>query len=108
MKKLLSLFLITGMFAFLACGPSAADKAAAEKRVADSVAAVKQKFTQDSLATVEKVKADSIAAAAEKARVADSIAKAEAAAKKPVKKAKVTPKTGPTVNPRRPGATKVK
>ena len=39
MKKILGLALIAGMFAFTACGPSAEEKAAAEKATADSIAA---------------------------------------------------------------------
>ena len=98
------------MFAFIACGPSAEEKAAKEKAYNDSIAAVNQKHVEDSLATIEKVKADSVAAAALKQHVADSIAAVEAAAKaKPAKKAtKATPKAEPTKSPSRPGATKVK
>jgi hypothetical protein len=39
MKKVLSLMLVAGMFAFSACGPSAEEKAAQEKAMADSIAA---------------------------------------------------------------------
>lgn len=91
MKKLFSIFLLAGMMAFVACGPSAEEKAAAEKRVQDSITAVKEQAKQDSIAAVEKAKQDSIAAAVEKAKQ-DSIAAAEAAkAKKGTKKA-TTPK----------------
>ncbi|MHC1707137.1 MAG: hypothetical protein AB9842_06390 [Bacteroidales bacterium] len=90
MKKLFTLFLFAGMFAFLACGPSAEEKAAIEKAKQDSIAAV-EKFKQDSIAAVEQAKQDSINAAIEQAKQ-DSIAAAEAAkAKKPAKKA-TTPK----------------
>ncbi len=37
MKKVLSTLLVAGMFAFYACGPSAEDKAAAEKATQDSI-----------------------------------------------------------------------
>ncbi len=39
MKKVLSTLLLAGMFAFYACGPSAEEKANAEKQVQDSIAA---------------------------------------------------------------------
>lgn len=38
MKKTLSLLMIAGMYAITSCGPSAEEKAAAEKAAADSVA----------------------------------------------------------------------
>ena len=81
--------LLAGMLSFYACGPSAEEKAAAEKAKQDSIAAV-QKHTDDSLAAVaaaEKAKQDSIAnaAAAEKAK-ADSLAAASSKKKAPAKK----------------------
>lgn len=78
MKKVLTLVAVAGMFAFYACGPSAEEKAAAEKakqdsirmaHEADSIAAAQQaaaeaeKAKQDSIAAAEKAKADSAAAA---------------------------------------------
>lgn len=39
MKKVLSLLVIAGMFTLVSCGPSAEEKAAAEKATADSIAA---------------------------------------------------------------------
>ena len=39
MKKVLFTLLAVGMFSFYACGPSAEDKAAAEKATQDSIAA---------------------------------------------------------------------
>jgi hypothetical protein len=90
MKKLFTLFLVAGMFSFLACGPSAEEKAAIEKAKQDSIAAV-EKAKQDSIAAVEQAKQDSINAAAEKAKQ-DSIAAAEAKAKKPAIKKTVAPK----------------
>jgi hypothetical protein len=39
MKKVLAILLVGGMFAFYACGPSAEEKAAAEKAKQDSIAA---------------------------------------------------------------------
>ena len=37
MKKVLSILFVAGMFAFYACGPSAEEKAAAEKATQDSI-----------------------------------------------------------------------
>ena len=39
MKKVLSILLAAGFVAIVACGPSAEEKAAAEKAVQDSIAA---------------------------------------------------------------------
>jgi hypothetical protein len=80
MKKVLSLLVIAGMLAVIACGPSAEEKAAQEKAKQDSIAAV-QKAKEDSIAAVVKAKEDSIAAV-QKAKE-DSIAAAAAA--KPTK-----------------------
>jgi hypothetical protein len=74
MKKLFALLLVAGMTSFIACGPSAADKAKAQ--------ATKDSLTQDSIAKVEKAKADSIALVAKN----DSAAKADSLAKKEEKK----------------------
>lgn len=76
------MILAAGMLAFVACGPSAEEKAAAEKAKQDSVAAA-QKMVDDSIAAANAAAAqqamqDSINMAMEKAK-ADSI---EAAAKK--------------------------
>lgn len=84
MKKSLTIVAFASMLAIVACGPSAEEKAA------------KDKLMQDSIAAVEKMSADSIAAAAadDQAKMAaegaekakqDSIAAAEAA-KAPAKK----------------------
>jgi hypothetical protein len=84
MKKVLSVFVIAGMVALIACGPSAEEKAAKEKAKADSIAAV---LKADSIAMAEKEKAvaDSVAAAALKFKQ-DSIAAAEANKKGGAKK----------------------
>jgi hypothetical protein len=42
MKKVLSTLLVASMFAIVACGPSAEDKAAAEKATQDSIAAAEE------------------------------------------------------------------
>ncbi len=73
MKKLASLLLVAGMVAFVACGPSAEEKAAMEKAKQDSTDAA-MKAVQDSITmAAEQAKMDSIAKAQ-----ADSIAAAEA------------------------------
>jgi hypothetical protein len=65
MKKILGLVLIAGMFAFTACGPSAEEKAAAEKAVQDSIAAADaQRAAEEEAARAEQAMQDSIAAAA--------------------------------------------
>jgi hypothetical protein len=84
MKKLSQLLVIAGLISFIACGPSAKEKAEKAKqdsiRIADSIA--KEMKAQDSIRladSIAKVKQDS-------ARIADSIANAKPA--KPAKKAK--------------------
>ena len=42
MKKVFSTLLVASMFAIVACGPSAEDKAAAEKATQDSIAAAEE------------------------------------------------------------------
>ena len=82
MKKILSLFVVAGFATLIACGPSAEEKAAAEKARQDSINAVMAQMAADSMAAaqaaMERAQADSIAAAMQ----ADSIAKAEAGSKK--------------------------
>jgi hypothetical protein len=84
MKKVLSVIAVAGMLAFVACGPSAEEKAAAEKKIQDSLAQVEQQKVNDSLAAAEQVVKDSLAKVEAK-RIEDSIAAATA---KPAKKAK--------------------
>ncbi len=94
MKKAIALFLVAGMFTFVACGPSAKEKEAKEKARLDSI-------RQDSIAKARV--ADSIAKAEREAFVKDSIAKREAfvkdslaaAAKKPATKKATTTTTKP-------------
>jgi uncharacterized protein YcfL len=72
MKKLFAMFVVAGMVGFVACGPSAEEKAAKARQ--DSIAMA------DSLANVaaEQTRlADSTAQAAVEAAKADSIAKIE-------------------------------
>ena len=77
MKKLFALLVVAGMVSFVACGPSAEEKAAKaaadSARVADSLKVIEEQQT--------KV-ADSIAAAQ---KVADSLAHADSIAKKLIK-----------------------
>jgi hypothetical protein len=92
MKKILSIMLVAGMATFVACGPSAKEKAAKEKAKQDSIAMVeKQKRMQDSIARVEKQKRmqDSIAKVEKEKRMQDSLAMV---AKKGHKKAAKTEK----------------
>jgi hypothetical protein len=84
MKKLLSVIAVAGMFAFVACGPSAEEKAKAEQAVNDSIAQVEATRIQDSVAVAEQAVNDSLAKI-EATRIQDSITAAEA---KPVKKGK--------------------
>ena len=84
MKKVLSVIAVAGMLAFVACGPSAEEKAAAEKKIQDSLAQVYQQRVNDSLAAAEQVVKDSLAKVEAK-RIEDSVA---AAAAKPTKKGK--------------------
>ena len=85
MKKLSYLFVVAGIFAFVACGPSAKEKERAQQ-VKDSL---KMDSIQKVEAAKEQVKKDSIAkveAAAKEQRMKDSLAKAAEEAKKAPKK----------------------
>ena len=78
MKNILGLALIAGMFAFTACGPSAEEKAAAEKAVQDSIAAADaQKAAEEEAARAEQAMQDSIAAAAAAATDSTAVAPAK-------------------------------
>jgi len=87
MKKVFALLLVAGMFAVVSCGPSAEDKAKAEKATQDSLAQI---VTADSLAKVaaEQATADSLKAVA----TADSIKAAEEAGAKGAKGTKTVAK----------------
>ena len=101
MKKVLSLLVIGGIATLMACGPSAEEKAAAEKKKADSIA--REAAIADSIAQEKQKLFDDSVAQAQK--IADSIA---ALAAKKTTKPGTTPVTKPgTVKPgTRPGATK--
>lgn len=102
------LVIMAGMFAFYACGPSAADKEAAEKAEkakADSVAAATKAATLDSVAKINAMK-DSIVKA-EDAKMQGSGGNNNGAAAKPSPKTDNTPAaTAPaktTTKGKRPG-----
>ncbi len=97
MKKLIYLFSAATMTFVISCGPSAEEKAAEEKRIADSIAAATEARIQDSLALVAAAVQDSLAAvqkAAEDSLREVAIADSIAAAKK-----KSTPKPQPKKSP---------
>ena len=73
MKKLFAMFVIAGMVGFVACGPSAEQKA--EKAKQDSIAQA------DSLANVAAQQTHLADSTAKAAVVADSLAKADSIAK---------------------------
>jgi hypothetical protein len=86
MKKVLSLVVLGGMFAFYACGPSAEEKAKMEQAKQDSIAAM-----QAADAAKAAASADSVAKATEAAKAAataDSLAKAAETAKAKAPKGK--------------------
>ena len=72
--------------AIISCGPSAEEKAAADKARQDSINVAMEKVAADSIAMVEKARQDSMMAATEKMK-ADSIEAAKKA------KPAVKPKT---------------
>lgn len=79
MKKVFFSLAIAAMFSFVACGPSAEELK--KQHEADSIATAQvEQARLDSIAAIEKVKADSIAAVVAKAKE-DSIAAAEAGKK---------------------------
>jgi hypothetical protein len=84
---------------FVACGPSAEQKAADAKRVADSTAnammeqakADSLKMAEEAMANMEKMKADSIAMAGKAKMMEDSLAAVAKAAGKVIPKKVVKP-----------------
>jgi len=103
MKKAFTLVAVASISALVACGPSAAEKEAAEKAKRDSIAAYDSTQAAASAAK-EKAVADSTAAynAAEEAKAkaaADSAAAADEAAKKGGKK---TSTSKPKEEPKKP------
>ncbi|HRH67508.1 MAG TPA: hypothetical protein PLU53_14485 [Bacteroidia bacterium] len=113
MKKVFSLLLAAGMVAMISCGPSAEEKAAAEKARLDSISAAMEKKAADSLAAVqaaaEQARLDSTNAAMLKAQQDSIEAAAKKAANKPKPKAKPkaevkAPEGAPKVGMKKPGA----
>jgi DNA-binding protein H-NS len=97
MKKVFLSAIVAGMMAMVACGPSAEEKAAAEKAKQDSIAAV-EAAKAETEAAAAKATADSIAAveaAAKQKAIDDSIAAAAAAPKKGGKATSAPKKTEP-------------
>ena len=92
MKKVFTLVAVASMFAFVACGPSAEEKAAKEKATQDSISAVEAANAAEEAAKaqamVDSTNAVNAAKEAEAKRVSDSIASA-----KTTKPAKVKTKT---------------
>jgi hypothetical protein len=64
MKKLVSLTLLTGMFAFSACSPSAEETAKQQQATQDSIAAADSMMKAAEMQAMEAAKTDSMAAAA--------------------------------------------
>ncbi len=64
MKNIVGLALIAGMFAFTSCGPSAEEKAQAEKAIQDSIAAAEAQMKAVEEAARAQAEQDSLAAAA--------------------------------------------
>lgn len=85
MKKIAFSLMAVAFGLFVACGPSAEEKAAKEKATQDSIARADSIAKAEAEAAAAAAQADSIAKAAEAAK-ADSIAKAEEAAVKGKKK----------------------
>lgn len=72
MKKILGLAIIAGVFSLSSCGPSAEEKAAAEKAVQDSIAAAEAQLQAAEEAARAQAVQDSLNAAA--AAAADTTA----------------------------------
>jgi hypothetical protein len=94
MKKVFTLVAVASMFTLVACGPSAEEKAAKEKAIQDSIAAVDAAKAAEEAAKAQAItdstNAFNAAKEAEAKRIADSV---EAAKAKPAKNTKpVKPK----------------
>ena len=89
MKKLLLVPALLGVVLISACGPSAAEIEAKNKKIADSIASVEaehQKMIEDSIKTATAAAEAKAAEEAKAKATADSLAAAEAAATKGKKK----------------------
>ncbi|OFY85581.1 MAG: hypothetical protein A3F72_10465 [Bacteroidetes bacterium RIFCSPLOWO2_12_FULL_35_15] len=89
MKKVFTLVAVAAMFTFVACGPSAEEKAAAEKKIADSTANYVAAEAAKVQAIADSTAAYATAEAAKAQATADSLAAALEAAKS---KGKTAPK----------------
>ena len=100
-QKLIPALFITGVLAsvFVACGPSAEEKAAAEQRMKDSIAAVEQAKADSMLAVQQQAMEDSLAMVK---AMQDSIAKAVEDSLANVKSGKPKPKPKPAPAPTKP------
>ena len=82
MKKVFTLVAAASMLTFVACGPSAEEKAAKEKAIQDSIAAVEAAKAAEEAAKAQAItdstNAYTAAKEAEAKRVADSVAEFEA------------------------------
>lgn len=106
MKNNLIALAITGAMLMSACGPSAEEKAAAEKATQDSIAAA-QKAVEDSLMMAQQAMQDSMNAVMEKMRMdsiamADSLAKMKSTGGKKPKAKKEEPKKPETIGQGKP------
>ena len=87
MKKLFSIIAVAALStAFVACGPSKEEIAAAEQKIADSLATIETARIADSTAAADALAAEAVAAeaarVADSTRVADSVATASKGGKK--------------------------
>jgi hypothetical protein len=91
MKKVFTLVAVASMFTLVACGPSAEEKAAKEKAIQDSIAAVEAAKAAEEAAKAQAItdstNAFTAAKEAEAKRIADSVeaAKNSKPTKTPVK-----------------------
>ena len=89
MKKLIALLITISFATLIACGPSAEEKAAAEKARQDSINAVMAQMVTDSMnaaqALIEKARQDSLIKVAHADSIAMEIAKKKSSAIKPKK-----------------------
>ena len=108
MKKLISVLLGSCFLLVIACGPSAEEKAAADKAVQDSIRAALQKHLDDSVATAEatrKAIEDSTRLAHERDSLAAALEESQKKVAKATKpKSTTTPKQEqPKVGKKKPG-----
>ncbi len=103
MKKNLLTMFASGLMLLSACGPSAEERAAEQKRIQDSIAEA-QRLAEEAMRMEQQRIQDSIAAAMEQQRIQDSIRMAEEEAAKR-KKAAAKPKPKPETKAEEPKGT---